>query len=867
MATIKKITDKQGNDIYLRTHTKAVVDDNGYTAESRLQAMQDEINQTQLAVGAVPSDLTPTEGSSNWVTSGGLYNATHIGNPNIEIDLNEYTAVRAFPSSTGKWTCTNDSYPYYGYFVPIKGKQRYIITSNISNKSSYAFLKDNSYAHSQVVNYATGASRVDLDANTTITITAPLDATYLYISQQWNGDWTPQSVIENNKKSVLEVLENIEETPTDNSKNLVNSGGVKKAIYDNSHLDTLPLTIDLNNYDSVNIWLTTESWVTTYTGKFIPVKAGSYYRVTANAQNDSYCCFTLNNNGTPYLGSGSSRETISANTATTLKAPFDAMFLWISDTASSVRLPQSVEEFDSTYILDKLPLFNEMPNTIDLSNYRAINIGPNGSNKWQKQTGWYGKFIYIKGYKHIFLQAGINNALFCLLTEGGYKGGQAVSYVDGYEKNGKKIYANTWEIIDIPDDALYLYYFVTTNNYTTNGEPSKVILLNELVHRDELSSIIEGNNSFPTYIKFGENEGVMYTIDNFIMKHIYDNDVEYLFFSKDLGKNWVQVENTFDAKITHAHYFIDGTLLMCTPTKCYWTKDFQTFTESTVYDYDGSIFQPTSGTRFYTIPKYKEKRTMVNNEEWHLWGDYIISTTKPRLWYTKDNGRTIHAAYAFGLSNIDGTVYNARHIHAFEYNPYDGYFYAFTGDSSTECHIIKGQYDNDTWNWEHIATGALWKLTSPVFFNGYFAAVTDYTDSSLAEKKGLVRCPTNAITEENICYLFNATSSMMGSAALSGYIYDKNGWRVMSTDYLGSNKVLIAKNNYDFVWVDNDDGKRISSFIGPNANGDVYAKFGDVGASTSGETWLKINGDSFNFTKAMRGAGAKDFFNYRITDF
>lgn len=74
MTHIKKITDKQGNDIYLRTHTKAVVDDNGYTAESRLQAMQDEINQAQLEVGAVPSDLSPTKDSTNWVTSGGIYN-------------------------------------------------------------------------------------------------------------------------------------------------------------------------------------------------------------------------------------------------------------------------------------------------------------------------------------------------------------------------------------------------------------------------------------------------------------------------------------------------------------------------------------------------------------------------------------------------------------------------------------------------------------------------------------------------------------------------------------------------------------------------------------------------------------------------
>ena len=75
MTQIKKITDKQGNDIYLRTHTKAVVDDNGYTAESRLQAMQDEINAAQLEIGAAESDLTPTEGSTNYVTSGGVYNA------------------------------------------------------------------------------------------------------------------------------------------------------------------------------------------------------------------------------------------------------------------------------------------------------------------------------------------------------------------------------------------------------------------------------------------------------------------------------------------------------------------------------------------------------------------------------------------------------------------------------------------------------------------------------------------------------------------------------------------------------------------------------------------------------------------------
>lgn len=75
MTQIKKILDKQGDEVFIRTSTKAVVDGNGYTVESRLQAMQDEINQAQLEVGAVPSDLAPTESSSNWVTSGGVFNA------------------------------------------------------------------------------------------------------------------------------------------------------------------------------------------------------------------------------------------------------------------------------------------------------------------------------------------------------------------------------------------------------------------------------------------------------------------------------------------------------------------------------------------------------------------------------------------------------------------------------------------------------------------------------------------------------------------------------------------------------------------------------------------------------------------------
>ena len=229
MATIKKITDKQGNDIYLRTHTKAIVDDNGYTAESRLQAMQDEINTAQLEINAVPSDLTPTENSTNWVTSGGLFNQLNVGPANEEIDLTEYTAVRAFPNPN-IWLVTNDNYPYCGIFIPIVPNQKYRIKANSSYSSYYGFLTTNTYSHNASVSYATGCTRVALTKNTETIETAPNNARYLYVSTYTSVDATPQKIELYNKRSVSDILGNTDDVPTLNSENLITSGGVYNGI-------------------------------------------------------------------------------------------------------------------------------------------------------------------------------------------------------------------------------------------------------------------------------------------------------------------------------------------------------------------------------------------------------------------------------------------------------------------------------------------------------------------------------------------------------------------------------------------------------------------------------------------------------------
>lgn len=107
MTAIKKLIDGSGNQYFPQTHTNAVIDDNGYSVESRMQAVQDVVNQAQMETGAVPSDLTPTEDSTNWVTSGGVYNAMQV----VQSELAELeggdTTILTTVYSTGRVLFTN----------------------------------------------------------------------------------------------------------------------------------------------------------------------------------------------------------------------------------------------------------------------------------------------------------------------------------------------------------------------------------------------------------------------------------------------------------------------------------------------------------------------------------------------------------------------------------------------------------------------------------------------------------------------------------------------------------------------------------------------------------------------------------------
>lgn len=115
MTAIKKLIDGSGNQYFPQTHTNAVIDDQGNSVESVLKTQTDLINQAQMEVGAVPSDIYPTAGSTNWATSGGIKSAIDTATAIIgaeEFDLESATVGTnnsnyITPSKTengGTWT-------------------------------------------------------------------------------------------------------------------------------------------------------------------------------------------------------------------------------------------------------------------------------------------------------------------------------------------------------------------------------------------------------------------------------------------------------------------------------------------------------------------------------------------------------------------------------------------------------------------------------------------------------------------------------------------------------------------------------------------------------------------------------------------
>ncbi len=471
MTQIKKITDKQGNNIYLRTHTKAVVDSNGYTAESRLQAMQDEINQKQLEVGAVPSDLIPTESSTNWVTSGGVYTALDntiykaMGTnqlPYVEMDLSQYPEQNC-SLGTNKWYMAGTGAQRH-IAIPVVEGEKYRLTDNIYNSSQIAWLSSNynpPYSNNQSLPLASGQTDRIIASNKQELI-VPSGASYLAITKV-DGAGNVRNFILENEIDTFKVqnrLSSVEEDMNTTIPNIQSQLSDVDTFIENQYFFK---ALELSEGTSINRFINYHyNWEssTTYTGALFDISdyADGQITITKNPNGACRVAFLVNNStsGTPsYCAGYSSYIEQSTAESITYDIPIDCNFIYVYTNSNGI-------DVTPTITLRKLIINSLLKNVfkktedVDISDLEAQDCAL-GSNIWYLDTSnpiqthvalpvtpgeiykIYGNYGYLG-----FVTSAYNPP---------YTNNESVPYVSGYKRF---LVTTEGSMFKIPNNTAYL---------------------------------------------------------------------------------------------------------------------------------------------------------------------------------------------------------------------------------------------------------------------------------------------------------------------------------------------------------------------------------------------------------------------------
>lgn len=375
-----------------------------------------------------------------------------------------------------------------------------------------------------------------------------------------------------------------------------------------------------------------------------------------------------------------------------------------------------------------------------------------------------------------------------------------------------------------------------------------------LNYEDKLANISSNGSNKLSLLMLSDEETVVGTAMNYILKDEYENSVRYLRLSEDCGKTWTSIENTF-GDIVFVHWFSNGSLLFATPSKCYYSNDgLTTVNESELYDLDGTTFVAEATEHFFQNDQSRNPIMMVGNTELVAWGDYYFNEAayKGRAWYSDDYGHSVRCFFKSGESVIGGNTISVRHTHGVLYDKYTEKFYLITGDSSSECCLIECVYSQGSWNLTLLGQGVNYKFGDIRFDKYFMYFVTDYTDTSLTSR-GILRCPKNGLSNfSNYKFIAKAPSSYTGSVL--SFIEDRNGNKLMFPDYKGRGKIWYCRKTLDFETVSVSENYVLTNVTDPNYNGDVYCR------KSLSTTPFKLN-PMINLTKSMRNSGVKDFFD------
>ena len=318
MADIKKIKDKITSTIY----------PNGKGA---INATDHQAMLLEMADGMAETDTKLTELSEE-------VSLLSMGINGEDIDIDALDVVKAFPNNNGNtyvWYIGGTS--YLGTFIRIHGGIKLSIKGNASANTSYCFVKEIGEVNGDVVKFATNSTLTIVEWGKTISIVAPEDAVYLWVSM---GTRVPQAIsIEGSLADVLHVS-SIVNNLYDGGSNRVLSAEQGKTL--NKKIESIPIKLseeyNLENIEVVRHYADGNKWIIDYmaeeySGCYIQVKGGDAFTIVAGDTNTIFAFVKSKgiNNGdnVDFAGGATTTTRINPNTRNVVYAPDDARYLWV----------------------------------------------------------------------------------------------------------------------------------------------------------------------------------------------------------------------------------------------------------------------------------------------------------------------------------------------------------------------------------------------------------------------------------------------------------------------------------------------------------------------------------------------------------
>lgn len=359
-----------------------------------------------------------------------------------------------------------------------------------------------------------------------------------------------------------------------------------------------------------------------------------------------------------------------------------------------------------------------------------------------------------------------------------------------------------------------------------------------------------------------EKETVFATHLSFILKMEMVDGVENIAISQNLGKTWTYIPNIIGS-IVNYHFFTDGTIMLCSEKEIYWTDDYLTLNQTTILNNDGTpwVRERELAHNFFG-QQNGDKPMFVDDQEIYVWGEYVIGSTTPGMWYSIDNGRTVKRVTDFQGVVLDGEAVDVRHIHKVYYHAKKQDFYVMTGDSPTEVMLIKANYNvtADTWSWEILGSGEKYKFGNMWCDDYYAYFTTDYTDPAFWNYWGIVRVGLNHLNDPSKFRLaYDAANGGWGAGSPYRMIADRNGNKVLFGELVSTGFIMVATQGWDFKRVELNPRYTFSFIIGPNDNGDIYMKADFLARGLGTNAGQFLTGGTVNITKMLRNAGLVNF--------